>query len=79
MVTPNFLFYFADIVQNLIGTKQVVKAVRFVCGFKLEFFRPVQILNEYLRDVRNATVLASKKNQGQKDVPTAIAMVSSLF
>ncbi|XP_011649315.1 FRIGIDA-like protein 5 isoform X2 [Cucumis sativus] len=63
-----------DIVQNLIGTKQVVKAVRFVCGFKLEFFRPVQILNEYLRDVRNATVLASKKNQGQKDVPTAIAM-----
>ncbi|KAL0535994.1 hypothetical protein IC582_024926 [Cucumis melo] len=62
-----------DIVQNLIGTKQFLKAVRFVCGYKLESFRPVQILNEYLQDARNATAKASKKkNTGQEDVHAAM-------
>ncbi|XP_022149541.1 FRIGIDA-like protein 5 [Momordica charantia] len=58
-----------DLVQNLIGTKQFVKAVRFICGYKLECFRPVQILSEYLRDARNATLKVSKKkNTGQEDI-----------
>ncbi|XP_022947045.1 uncharacterized protein LOC111451040 isoform X1 [Cucurbita moschata] len=62
-----------EIVQNLIGTKQFVKAVRFICGYKLECFRPVQILNEYLRDVRNATVKVSNKHDtGQDDVRAAM-------
>ncbi|XP_038900710.1 uncharacterized protein LOC120087846 isoform X2 [Benincasa hispida] len=61
-----------EIVQILIGRKQFIEAVRFICGYKLESFRPVQILNEYLRDARNATVKASKKNTGQEDVPAAM-------
>ena len=70
--------HFAELVQNLIGTKQFVRAVRFICGYKLASFRPVQILNEYLRDARNATVKAIiQDNTGQEDVRAA--MVSSLF
>ncbi|XP_023512899.1 uncharacterized protein LOC111777493 isoform X2 [Cucurbita pepo subsp. pepo] len=61
-----------ELVQNLIGTKQFVRAVRFICGYKLASFRPVQILNEYLRDARNATVKAiNQDNTGQEDVHAA--------
>ncbi|XP_022985592.1 uncharacterized protein LOC111483612 isoform X2 [Cucurbita maxima] len=62
-----------ELVQNLIGTKQFVRAVRFICGYKLASFRPVQILNEYLRDARNATVKAiNQDNTGQEDVRAAM-------
>ncbi|XP_022932920.1 uncharacterized protein LOC111439474 isoform X3 [Cucurbita moschata] len=62
-----------ELVQNLIGTKQFVRAVRFICGYKLASFRPVQILNEYLRDARNATVKAIiQDNTGQEDVRAAM-------
>lgn len=73
------IMHLAEIVQNLIGTKQFVKAARFICGYKLEgCFRPAQILNEYMRDARCATLKASKKkNTGQEDVRAA--MVSCLF
>lgn len=51
----NLQFCFAGFIRDLIERKQLIKAVRLICTFKLtDRFPPVVLLNKYVEDARKS-------------------------
>ena len=63
-----FFLHFTDFIKNLIERKIYIKAVRFICAFKLvDKFPPVPLLKKYLENSRSSTKNSCKRKKSLEE------------
>ena len=64
LISLQCVVHFTDFIKNLIERKLYIKAVRFICVYKLaDKFPPVPLLKEYLENSRIFTKRSCKRKK----------------